>query len=58
MKSTFILASILAAGLAANVPVSSPAAGRPLMHPELKSSQGRQSLVCYDGPNQTGNRIT
>ena len=32
--------------------------GRPPMYPGRKSSQAHQSLVCYDGPNQTGTQIT
>jgi hypothetical protein len=59
MKSALVFLSLVAVALSANVLVSKPVKqGRPLMHPGQKSSQTQQSLVCYDGPNQSGNRVT
>ena len=61
MKSALIFLTLFAVALSAQVPVSKPAQqelhGRPLMHPEQKSSQGQQSLQCYEQPNQQGSSV-
>ena len=57
MKSAIVFLTVVSVAIAAKLEAGKPT-GRPLMHPELKRSNERQSLTCYDGPNQTGNRVT
>jgi len=61
MKSSLVFLTLFAVALSAQVPMSRPAKqelhGRPLMHPELKSNQGQQSLQLFDQPNQQGSSV-